>query len=323
VILICSILLLPGFALSQITNVTDDQSTPTAGAPHDYIKMLNETVNPANGSVSIRINVPVPKSRGITLPFSFSYDSNGVDHLVPTNTKGTPIVWAANSTFLSQGGWSYSLPLVNQILETRYWPDPPYPDQPCNFFDDYTYQDSNGGRHSFYLADPSSSQQACVNLLIAPITSATEDYYTATLSPPAGYAPQITLKDADATTFNFTFAKAHSVSTSGSTVYSALPDTVVDRNGNTVNFNDTGNGAFTMQDTVGRNAIVSNGFGSTGNTISVSGLSNPYSITWETIPLTGTYDAGAQLLQGNGNCWTSFPKLTGSVTVIKSILRER
>ena len=237
-ILICFILLFPGIALSQITNVTDDQSTPTAGAPHDYIKMLNETVNPANGSVSIRINLPLTKSRGINLPFSFSYDSNGVDHLVPTEyTPGTPIVWGTNTSFLSQGGWSYSVPLVNQILETRYWPNPPYPDQPCNFFDDYTFQDTNGGRHALYLAQPSSDQQACVRLLIAPIVSATEDYYRSTLSPAVGYAPVVTLKDADATTYNFSFAHAHSSPTAfNSIVYSALPETVVDRNGNTVNF---------------------------------------------------------------------------------------
>ena len=31
---------------------------------HDYIKMLSETVNLANGSLSIRIQAPMPKGRG-------------------------------------------------------------------------------------------------------------------------------------------------------------------------------------------------------------------------------------------------------------------
>src|ERR1700687_2718403 len=60
---------------SQITNVTNDQSTPIPGVGHDYIKLLSETVNPANGSVSLRLSVPVPKGRGLSIPFGFAYDS--------------------------------------------------------------------------------------------------------------------------------------------------------------------------------------------------------------------------------------------------------
>ena len=50
-------------AHAQITNVTNDTSTPIPGAGHDYVKMLSETVNPAIGSVSLRISVPMPKGR--------------------------------------------------------------------------------------------------------------------------------------------------------------------------------------------------------------------------------------------------------------------
>ena len=42
------------FASGQITSVTNQTSTPIQGAGHDYIKMLSETVNPSNGSASIR-----------------------------------------------------------------------------------------------------------------------------------------------------------------------------------------------------------------------------------------------------------------------------
>jgi hypothetical protein len=48
-------------ARAQITNVTNDQSTPIPGAGHDYIHLLSETVNPSNGSVSIRIQPPMPE----------------------------------------------------------------------------------------------------------------------------------------------------------------------------------------------------------------------------------------------------------------------
>jgi hypothetical protein len=70
-------------ARGQVLAVGDDTSTPIEGVGHNYIKMLSETVNPANGSVSLRIQASPAKARGITLPFAFSYDSNGVNHLVP------------------------------------------------------------------------------------------------------------------------------------------------------------------------------------------------------------------------------------------------
>ena len=43
--------LLASLAFAQITNVTNDTSTPIPGAGHDYVKLLSQTVNPANGSV--------------------------------------------------------------------------------------------------------------------------------------------------------------------------------------------------------------------------------------------------------------------------------
>jgi hypothetical protein len=42
---------LPGRA--QVQNVTDTTSTPVPGVGHDYLGMLNETVEPANGAVSL------------------------------------------------------------------------------------------------------------------------------------------------------------------------------------------------------------------------------------------------------------------------------
>lgn len=78
VLLVLSVMFSACIAQAQITDVTDDQATPTPGVGHDYIHLLTETVNPANGSVSLRIQLPIPKSRGITVPFSIGYDSNGL-----------------------------------------------------------------------------------------------------------------------------------------------------------------------------------------------------------------------------------------------------
>lgn len=60
-LLSCLLLLTAGLGFGQIANVTDQTSTPVPDSGHDYFHMLTETVNPANGSVSLRIRVPVPK----------------------------------------------------------------------------------------------------------------------------------------------------------------------------------------------------------------------------------------------------------------------
>jgi hypothetical protein len=98
---------------SQITNVTNDQSTPIPGAGHDYIKLLSETVNPANGSVSLRLNVPVPQGRGLSIPFGFAYDSNGSWHLTDDGTGTGGSMWISNTSFLSRGGWSLMAPMLS------------------------------------------------------------------------------------------------------------------------------------------------------------------------------------------------------------------
>ena len=61
--------------------VNGETATPVPGAGHDYIHLLSETVDPSSGSVNLTIQAPMPKSRGITLPFAFSYSSAGVYHL--------------------------------------------------------------------------------------------------------------------------------------------------------------------------------------------------------------------------------------------------
>jgi hypothetical protein len=62
--------------------------------------MVNEAVNPANGSVSIRVEAPAPQSRGLTIPFKFAFDSNGT-HILRGSAAGGSAGFASNTTFLS------------------------------------------------------------------------------------------------------------------------------------------------------------------------------------------------------------------------------
>jgi len=116
----CIALLLVAAGHGQITDVTNSTSTPIPGAGHDYIKLLNETVNPANGSASIRIQAPTPPGRRLSLPFAFAYDSNGTWH-VQSDGLGDP-EWWGNAAYLSRVGWSYSVPMVSNV-----WVQEPVP----------------------------------------------------------------------------------------------------------------------------------------------------------------------------------------------------
>jgi hypothetical protein len=98
--------------------VTDDQSTPIPGAGHNYLGLGNETMDPANGSISFRLGADVPKGRGLSMPFAFAYDSNGAFHVVSTGYGGT--LWSSNNGFgwAPAGGWAFTLPMLSWSYQT-------------------------------------------------------------------------------------------------------------------------------------------------------------------------------------------------------------
>src|SRR5215471_18609331 len=89
----------------QITYLSNTTSPPTPGSGHNYVGMLDETVNPGSGGLTMQIDVSVPKGRKLTLPFGFGYDSSGVHF-------PTELGWDTEQNIVSAGGWSYSVPFV-------------------------------------------------------------------------------------------------------------------------------------------------------------------------------------------------------------------
>jgi len=69
-----------------------------------------------------------------------------------------------------------------------------------------------------------------------------------------------------------------------------LPSEIEDRNGNIISFSSDLNctAAVTMTDTADRAAVVTSGFGATGDTVKISGLSKPYTLTWGTVQSSST-----------------------------------
>src|ERR1700683_314321 len=267
-------------AHSQITNVTDDTATPIEGAGHDYIKMVSETVNPANGSVSLRIQVPVPKGRGITMPFAFSYDSNSVHHLISAYYPNYgQALWTSNIGYLSQGGWHYSVPRAS----AAYWgvTAGTYPNfYTCNTYSGYTFSDASGSQHALGLGTQYSANGSCPQ---SPVASGGDPKVlasiSATVSDPNGWIP--TVFAGDGTVYRFTSLGETSVGYNQQ--YYGLASSIEDRNGNIITAKDNGSGSFVFTDTAGRTLISSSGFGPSGatNTLSFPGLT--YKVTWKTI----------------------------------------
>jgi len=286
------LLLLPGVAFGQITNVTDDQSTPTPGVGHDYLKMVNETVNPANGSVSIRIGVPVPKGRGVTPPLTIAYDSNGSNHAVAAGMGSA--TWISNNGF-GNHGWSNTLPMLTwsyitanmNVSGTIYY---------CDYVTDFVFQDPNGGRHFLGMSANIDSYSQCSNFSLTTRFYGGDDFYQAIASQPTAN-PVMVYSPYDGTAYSFEV-----IPSQGSTTASWMED----RNGNRVTLAPYGSNPITVTDTLGRAAA-----SISAETLSVSGLANPYQIT-----LGNTYfsmpSPGQTLVQSDGYCISGpIPALNG------------
>ena len=315
----CLFLILVAACQAQVNNVTDETSTPIEGAGHDYIKMLSETVNPANGSVSLRIQVPTPKGRGITIPFSFSYDSNSVHHLIPYSSYGQAI-WTSNIGYLSQGGWNYSVPMASIGGYDQTAGD--YPNfYTCVVSTNYMFSDGSGGQHALGLGTKNPPLGGnCPN---PPVSSGGDAQVKASI-PATVQNPNLatpTVFTGDGTVYQFSGRGEGSQAYNGQGYL--LASSIEDRNGNIVTGTDNGAGSIVFKDTAGRTLISSNGFGPSGttNTVSVSGLS--YQVTWKTV--SATFSTTTPIWTGPANEPSQYdnctppPSVNDSQTVISKI----
>jgi len=113
-------------------SVNGETATPVAGAGHDYIHFLSETVDPSSGQVSLRITPPMAKGRGLTIPFSITYNFSGMLHL--DNPTGMDLGFvseyfmATGTQNPGGGGWQYSyIPTLSAstwMADTQDYGDP-------------------------------------------------------------------------------------------------------------------------------------------------------------------------------------------------------
>lgn len=289
---------------AQMTAVTTDQAPPIPGAGHDYINFLDETVNPSSGSVSIRIQVPIPADRSLNLPFAFGYDSNAAHHFSVCFSCNGP--WGDNASYLSQGGWSYELPSLGFNLSTSVAGLETTGGggnniQACSVFSNYVFSDKNGTPHQPRIALTPPSSCGFNPAWPEQVLTDGDGAITATTTVPSTWQigqepPPLTATDIDGTIYYFSNTTTHIAGTDsgrdtgGFTLAvgpnTTLPAFVEDRNGNKVVITDGGKGNISVTDDIGRTVLKTSGFGVTGNTVTVSGLSTPYSTTWTSEPFS-------------------------------------
>ena len=289
---------------AQLPNVTGATITPTPGVGHDYLKMLNETVDPASGALSLRIAIPVPPGRGLTLPFAFTYDSNS-STLLQTNPGA--VGWSYAKGLFEGGAWSNTLPQLTANLQQYLIPNTA---SACYSSVGYMFQDSNGSRHSLRVSAVISNTNpninpACQYTNWSQQLSGGDDFVQANLlgigngagnynSYGAGVG-SVQIADAHGTVYTFADSQfpgsgewnCSSVAISGPQVVQGLsfsmPSKIEDTNGNTITIsNPCGASTFSISDTTGRPALTfqTNWYtiNSHINSVTVSGETTPYTV---------------------------------------------
>ena len=278
----------------QTVNLGDDVSRPIPGAGHDYIHGLSETVNPANGSLHIKIDLPVPKGRGFTLPFAITYDSGELYHF------GSPLAgqgwfgYGQHPTDQSQvgGGWGNTVPYATaQGFAVGNPQAPVYSDSSwqCPMSSSYNFYDPDGASHMLGLAaigigvmemQAPVPSTACAGLKYGSIgyayyTLGGDDqvygqmdahcsgaYQNVTYPTDCQYAaPAFTVTDLSGNVYSFPnnniLNNVGSLGTAAQTSF-IYPAQIEDRNGNIINFTSTGGNpsyGLPITDTAGRSLI--------------------------------------------------------------------
>lgn len=258
---------------SQITDVMSTTSTPIPGAGHNYLYGLNETVNPGNGSVSLKIDLGLPAGRLLSPSAALVYNSNGYRHLESLPYAG----WAGDRGLLQYDGWGITLPVASVLWVTLT--NPQFPQFTCGYATGYVFTDFSGERHNLHMSWVPPNQAGCI-YIPPPIASRTygfDDVVSAT-----GTAFDFTVSTPDGTRYRFQIPGG--IASPG--VHSDVPMNIEDRNGNKITTTLTGDpglpGGASITDTLGRTALSIDHFPyqSHSTNLTVSGIATPFKMNW-------------------------------------------
>jgi RHS repeat-associated protein len=290
----CLLVIAPA-AQGQVTAPSDFVQAPIPGAGHDYINLLSETVNPADGSVNLDFKLPTPEGRGVSFPFSLTYNSGSLLHFAnfALNQSG----FVPNTPWSS--AWSTSLPYLSFTNTTI---GIPYGSGDCYYSTGYEFYDLDRRAHNLYMSvdSPSPDSQGqdsdCSELGSQIPNFETYNYgfdsqveasfnvycgdgvYNSGDSTTCNNAqPPVTVFDGAGRIYSFNPGVfiGYSLGENNSVQQSVWPNSIEDRNGNLISF--SGN-PVSVKDTAGR-TVVSLNNNTSPTVVSAGGLT--YSLAYE------------------------------------------
>ncbi|HEX4005473.1 MAG TPA: RHS repeat-associated core domain-containing protein [Acidobacteriaceae bacterium] len=310
---------------------------PVPGAGHDYIHLLSETVNPANGSLSITIRMPAPAGRGIDPPAVFRYNSGELSAL----TDVTQLAWATSqppsNPLGPANGWGSadSTPLTGSATAWNFTSPGLHPAVNCSYVSAYHFYDINGTAHTLAngaqalgqnadMASTCPSTQAVPSIPI--LQPELEWNYSdgetvAILDPNAtsdlagGKAVPIYVMDAEGNGYSFTSPE---ISTQGPNQVAIFATGMEDRNGNYLT-----QSGLSGTDTAGRAMTLQIVPGAVPGTViyTVAGIPN-YKVTTIPTPVHYSVTPTAQwVIEDAFYCaaGSSIPSNTATINVISDI----
>ena len=286
---------------AQLPQAGDTTSPPTPGVGHDYIHAPVETVNPANGSVSIRIPVRISSGRELTIPLDIAYDSSGAFYYGMGPGITEPSYATTTGVPFSQGGWSYTFPLLT-FSQTSWVVNNGSKNLTCTGRVNYVFQDPSGNRHDMDLA--ANTSISSYSDWCGSDTAQTGGEGPILAVTGGGGEPTATITDGNGTVYSFAGGLGAN-----------LPTSVTDRNGNTISVT-SGTSSASLEDTAGRTAVSVSTFGGSPDDIDVAGLSSPYAVSWTTASASFTITVDNLNPGISNNCPTSLSNSAKAVSQI-------
>jgi RHS repeat-associated protein len=280
-----------GFEPLPGASITDETAKPTPGAGHDYMTFFGETVSPSNGSVSFKIQYPMPRGRGISLPHYYTYSSAGIFHFGQDFYGKELFLPTGNSSAPLQASWS------EWIFTPPQAPPPAPPLVQCNFATGFTFTDMSGQTHGLHLgvvakhndgqpttvcaagqtAIPSGTDGEVWARFVSPsdVITAVGNWTTcASCDPPVNIGPlgKFTVTDSSGVTYFYAGDCSYD---SNDKVCHDTPYKIEDRNGNQITWMSGG-----YVDSLGRQVVNGN---------SIGGISYPAPVLGNPGPSTTNY----------------------------------
>lgn len=300
-----AILIVPSRVAAQVPDPVLAESAPVPGSGHHYLGAPAETVNPADGSVSLEIPVLLPGGRRLTLPFGFRYSSREDTYLGRQPGSGPyEISWIQSPPSAFQaGGWGYDLPVLTVsavIAAAHAQPTCTQNNGPgcwVVYQDDattnYVFRGVDGSEHTLWIGvmEP-DAQSAAGDATYAVVSPGNAQGVLASTAGCQGCgfngAPAVTVTDGSGTVYQFGqmgLGVTH-LDPNGIYRWGEAASSITDRNGNQIVA--TGTGITGYRDALGRQVVAWTGIGNNGDTVSVSGLATPFTLHWgnatETFP---------------------------------------